>query len=95
MNTLGHSNYKCLLEMACHLSLHLMLICTGRKIVSFLKQIEITDKQCFILWGSISLKFSCPNKSLLSALFFIELIGKFIILNTITDVLFSNFGSLV
>lgn len=51
MNALGHSHYKCLSEVACHLSLHLMLISTGGNVGAFLKQIEIPDKEHHLFSG--------------------------------------------
>lgn len=48
MSPLSQSHCKCLLEMAYHLSLHLMLISTDRNVVSFLKQIAIPDKNNFL-----------------------------------------------
>ena len=78
-----------------------MLVSTDRNVVSFLKQIEIPDKNIFLFseFFCISFFIFLPYKFLtLPTLFFlIELMGKFAILNTIkiTDILPSNFENLV
>lgn len=101
MSALSQSHCKFLLEMAYHLSLHLMLISTDRNVVSCLEQIEIPDKNIFLFSEfSVSLfLFSYPYKflTLPTVFFLIELMGKFAILNTIkiTDILPSNFENLV